>query len=56
MLLRDNSGAPSGVLGFMWNKEIPIDDVREKMISYMYEDRAALAPHTQNNIINAEIK
>lgn len=56
VLLRDNSGAPSGILGFMWNKEIPLEDIEEKMISYMYEDRAALAPHTQNNIINAEIK
>lgn len=56
ILLKDPEGFPVGILGFMWNGQIPLEQVKDKMMSYLYEDRALLAPHVKHNIINAEIK
>lgn len=55
-LLRDADNYPVGILGFMWNQEIPVENVNEKIRGYLFEDRIKLKPYVKHNIINAEIK
>jgi hypothetical protein len=40
----------------MWNQEIPVENVNEKIKGYLFEDRTKLKPYVKHNIINAEIK